>query len=131
MKGVYVEACYIEFNLKKKKKKWLVCCSYNPRKISIKNHSKVLHFSCCNDLIALELFNVRISNNDIKDFYSNYSSKYLIIFPSCYKNLCNHLYIDLALANTPKRFQRSCATEKSLSDFCKMTITIVDPPIIN
>ena len=64
--------------------------------------------------------------------------KSLITEPTCYKNPENPTYIDLILTNHPLSFQNSCVLETGLSDFHKMTVTIMkasfqrlQPRIIN
>ena len=47
----------------------------------------------------------------------------LIKIPSCYKNPRKHTFIDLMLANSQKKL--SCAIKTGLSDFHKMSITIM------
>ena len=45
--------------------------------------------------------------------------------PTCYKNPENSTCIDLILTNHLLSFQNSCVFETSLSDFHKMTVTIL------
>ena len=58
--------------------------------------------------------------------------------PTCHKNPDNPSTIDLMLTNMHRSFQNSSAIERGLSDFHKMTMTILntnfkkqDPEIIN
>ena len=44
---------------------------------------------------------------------------------TCYENANKPSCIDLMLINKVRRFQRSCVTETDLSDFYKMTITVL------
>ena len=123
------EGFYVELNFRKKK--WLVCCSYNPDKSNIKNHITALssnldiYFSQYEHFVVLEDFNVDIKNNDMKDFCNSYNLSSLIRVPTCYKNPNNPSCIDLILTNSPRSFQSSCAIETGLSYFHKMTITVM------
>ena len=49
----------------------------------------------------------------------------LIKVPTCHKNLEKPSCIDLLLTNRPKKFQLSTVVETGLSDFHKMTVTIM------
>ena len=72
------EAFFVETNLHNKKK-WLINCSYNPKRASTANHLSVL--SKCTDiytskydnLIFLGDFNVGVEDTDIKNFCSSYN----------------------------------------------------------
>ena len=67
------EASFVEINLRNKKK-WLISCSYNPKRASIANHLSTL--SKCTDiytakygnLIFLGDFNAGVEDTDIKIF---------------------------------------------------------------
>ena len=67
------EAFFVEINLHNKKK-WLISCSYNPKRASIANHLSTL--SKCTDiytakygnLIFLGDFNAGVEDTDIKIF---------------------------------------------------------------
>ena len=61
----------------------------------------------------------------MKNFCSNYHLKSLIRVPTCYKNPNNILCIDLILTTCPRNFQSSFAVETGLSDFHKMTATVM------
>ena len=51
--------------------------------------------------------------------------KNLIKEPTCFKNPEKPTIIDLILTNKPKCFQHSCTYETGISDFHKMTITVM------
>ena len=61
----------------------------------------------------------------MKDFCSSFNFKTLIRVPTCYKNPDKPSCIDLILTNSPRSFQSSCAIETGLSDFHKMTVTVM------
>jgi len=124
-------------------KKWLISGSYNPHLNNIQHHlksignnldsvsSKYEHF------ILLGDFNAEMDNNSMQEFCETYDLKALIKEPTCYKNINNPTTIDHILTNRPKSFCNSKTVETSLSDFHKLTITVLksyfrknDPKII-
>ena len=117
------EGFYVEINLRKKK--WLLCCTYNPNKNKIQfrleNLTKSLALNSSNyeNLIILGDFNVSIDNSYMAGFCSTYDLRSLITEPTCYKNPENPTCINIILTNHPLNFQNSCAFEKGLSDFHK------------
>ena len=123
-----MEGFYVEINLQKKK--WLLCCSYNPNKNAINSYLENLHKSLalysskCEKFIVLADFNVGMDNSDITVFCDTYDLKYLIKEPTCYKNP-DLSSIDLILANNPQFFQSSFVVETGLSDFHKMAVTVM------
>ena len=58
-------------------------------------------------------------------FCDTYDLRSLIMGPKCYKNSENPNCIDLILTNRSFSFQNSCVFETGLSDFRKMTVTIM------
>ena len=61
----------------------------------------------------------------MKVFCDSYEFKNLIKDVTCYKNPENPSCIDLILTNNPKSFQNSGVIETDLSDFHKMTVTVM------
>ena len=61
----------------------------------------------------------------MNDFCNAYNLSNLIKEPTCYKNPDNPSSIDLTLKNSPRIFQGSCVMETGLSDFHRMTVTIM------
>ena len=124
-----IECFYVEINLHKKK--WLLSCSYNPEKGNIKNHLQALstsldiYSSRYDHFLVLGDFNVDIENSDMNEFCQSYNLKSLIRVPTCFKNPEKPSCIDLMLTNSPRSFQGSCAVETGLSDFHRMTVTIM------
>ena len=88
---------YVELNFRKKK--WLLCCTYNPNR-NISNHL---------DLLKRSL-----------DLYSAEYEHFIIV-----KNPENPSCINLILTNNPNSFQNSGVIESDLSDFHKMTFTVM------
>ena len=87
---VSIEGFFIELNLRKKK--WLLCCSYNPRKNQTSNHLKEIwgnidaFSSNFDNLILLVNFNVEPIEKHMKDFSLIYNCKNIIRYKTCYKN---------------------------------------------
>ena len=82
--------------------------------------------------------NAEPTNPTVHDFCQVYSCKNLIHENTCFKNPQNPSCIDLMLTNMPKSFQNSLVLETGLSDFHKMTLTVMkvfykkqNPNIIN
>ena len=65
------------------------------------------------------------SNNSVKDFWDVYAFRILIKKSTCYKNPNNPKCIDLVLTNKNRGFQNSCAIDTGLSDFYKMTASVL------
>ena len=61
----------------------------------------------------------------MKNFCNSYSLKSLIKQPTCYKNPENPSCIDLILTNKPRSFQSTCVIETGLSDFHRMTVSVL------
>ena len=70
-------------------------------------------------------FNTEVTQTSMKVFCDSYEFKNLIKDATCYKNPENPSCIDLILTNNPNSFQNSEVTETGLSDFHKMTVTIM------
>ena len=124
-----IESLFIELNFRKKK--WLLCCAYNPNRKNISSHLDLLRRRL--DLYSAEYehfiivgdFNTEVTQTSIKVFCDSYEFKNLIKDATCYKNPENPSCIDLILANNPNIFQNSGVIEASLSDFHKMTVTVL------
>ena len=124
-----VEYFFVEINLRKKK--WLFCCSYNPHKNSISKYVDVLrrepdiHSSNYENILLLGDFNAEMAVPSLKEFCNLYSLKHLIKKPTCFKNQDNPKVIDLLLTNRPRSFCNSNNLDTGLSDFHKLTLTIL------
>ena len=78
MRNSTTEGFFIE--LKLRKKKWLLCCSYNPHGRFISNHpinigrnQDLLSTNC--DILLLGDFNIEFENNFVKEFCDLYGMK--------------------------------------------------------
>ena len=110
------EGFYIGINLRKTK--WLLCCSYNLNRCKIEVS---LHYE---NFIIIGDFNVETNGSAISVFSDTYDLKSLIKEPACYKNPNKPYWTDLILTNKSQSSQHS-VIEKGLSDFCKMTVTVI------
>ena len=74
-------------------------------------------------------FNACVDDENMKDFCSSYCLKSLkhkkIKQPTWFKNLENPSCIDLILTNKPQSFHSTCVIETRLSDFHKMTVSVL------
>ena len=124
------EGFFVEINLRNKKK-WLLCCSYNPKKDLIRQHlyasSKSIDVftSKYDNLLFLGDFNAGVEDTSVKNFCRSYNLTSMINKPTFYKNPDRPFCIDLILTNCSRSFQNSCVIETGLSDFHKMVVTIM------
>ena len=124
-----LECLFIELNIRRKE--MLLCCSYNPHKNSISFHlneiSKQIDvlYGKYDSLILMGDFNAEPSNQHMQDFMELYDLENLIKESTCFKNPQNPSCIDLILSNHPRSFQFSQVLETGLSDFHKMTLTVL------
>ena len=74
----HIEGFFVEINLRNKKK-WLISCSYNPKKTSLSNHIAALSKSLdlfttkYEHLLFLGDFNAGMEDSSIKIFCNNYN----------------------------------------------------------
>ena len=124
-----VECLFVEINIRKKK--WLLCCSYNPHKNNISNH--LHHLNKGLDVYLKHYDNLLILgdlNSDLKDgclnAFSNVNNlKSLNKEPTCFKNPNNPSCIDLFLTNRSRYFQNTSTIETGISDFHKLVVTVL------
>ena len=77
------------------------------------------------NILVLADFNACTDDETMKSFCSSYGLHSLIKQPTCYKNPENPSCIDLILTNKAKSFQSTCVMETGLSDFHRMTISVL------
>ena len=58
-------------------------------------------------------------------FCEYYNLKSIIKQRTCFKNVEKPSCVDLILTNRPKSFQSTCAIETGLSDFHRMTVSVL------
>ena len=123
------EYFFADINLRKKKCPF--CCSYNPHKNSVSAHIDFLRrefhldSSIYENFILLGDFNSEMADANLKDFCNLYLLKNLIKKPTCFQNLENPKTTDLILTNRPRSFCNSDTLETELSDFHKLTVTVL------
>ena len=61
----------------------------------------------------------------MRNFCNSYNLNSLIKQPTCFKNPENPSCIDLILTNKPRSFQSTCVIETGLSDFHRMTVSVL------
>lgn len=124
-----IEGIAIEINLKKRK--WLLLCSYNPHKNMIDAHllsiSRQLDklYNKYENVILMGDFNAEMTEDAMKYFCDSYNLKSLIKEHTCFKSVHNPSCIDLILTNKPTYFQNNKVFETGLSDYHKLTITVL------
>ena len=125
-----IEGFFVEINLRNMKK-WLLSCSYNPKRAQISNHlaeiSKItdLYLTKYDQLFFLGDFNAGLEDTSIKNFCSSYNLTSMNNKPTCFKNPDNPSCIDLILTNCSRSFQNSGVIETGLSDFRKLVVTVM------
>ena len=119
----------LEINLRKTK--WLLICGYNPHKSLIKNYLDMISkeidslSSIYENILIMGDFNSEPWEESLDQFCSIHDIKNLIKVPTCYKNPEKPTCIDLFMTNKPRSFQNSCTFETGISDFHKMTLTVL------
>ena len=113
------------------RKKWLLGCFYNPHKTYIsdflKEISKVLDLATANykHLFIMGDLNSKVKEKYLTEFCQQYNFKILINMPTCFKSPSNPTCIDVLLRNHPRSFQNSLAIDTGLSDFHRITVTVM------
>ena len=124
-----IEGIFIELTLRNSK--WLIMEAYNPHRESISNFlsnvSKELdkYLPFYENLLLLGDFNSSMCEKEMKEFCDMYGLDNLIKGPTCYKNASNPSSIDVMLTNKKSNFQNSITLETGISDFHKMTNTVL------
>ena len=113
------------------KKKGLLCCSYNPHKNLISNHLNILgkildtQMKIYDNFLIVPDFNSEMTESAIENFCGTYHLHNLIKDPTCFKNPDQPSCIHLLLKNFLKSFLESQTLEIILSDFHKLTLTVL------
>ena len=106
------EGFFVELNLRKKK--ILMCCSYNPAKNNLSSHISIVGRSLDRHMSSYIVLVIGGLNSEIIE---TYNLPNLVKDPACYKNPSKPICIDLILTNFPKSFQRTQTIDTGLSDF--------------
>ena len=151
--NMIIKGFFVELNLKRKK--WLLCFSYNPKFSQIIFHLNELGknldtltskydniillgdfntkptdttltlTSKYDNIILLGDFNTKPTDTTLSNFCEIFNLKNLIKDNNCFKNPNKPSCIDLMITNRPKSSQNSMVIETGLSDFHKMCITVM------
>ena len=109
----------------------MLYCSYNPSRSNIDfhlehlNRNLALYLSCYANFMIIGDSNVEANNSAMSIFCDTYNLKNLIKEPTCYKSPNKPSCFDLRLTNKPRNFKHSCVIETGLSDFHRMTVTVM------
>ena len=124
-----VECIFMEMRIRQSA--WLIVGGYNPHKNNI---SYFLHhvgreldkfLPKYENLLILGDWNSTVTEKEMKEFCEMYNLENLIKEPTCYKSTENPSSIDIMLTNKKLSFQNSTTLETGLSDFHKMTLTVL------
>ena len=124
-----LECTFLEVRIRQNK--WLILVGYNPQKENIGDFlgkvslelDKLL--SKYENLLMLGDWNSAVSEEDMENFCEIYDLENLIREPTCFKSTENPSSIDVILTNKKAKFQNSMTVETGLSDFHKMTVTVM------
>ena len=70
-------------------------------------------------------FNVEPNDDNMKNFFQTYGGKNIVKDKTCFKNPLNPTCIDLIITNRLKSFQEPEVIETGLSDFHKISLTVM------
>ena len=83
------------------------------------------HSTKYENIVLLGDFNACVDDETLKTFCKSYSFNSLIKQLTCFKNPKSPSCIDLMLTIKPRYFQTKCVMETGLSDFHRMTISVL------
>ena len=121
-----IENLFGKINLRSRKS--LLSCSYTPKTNLIAHYLHCIgrgtdfYSSKYDNFVVLGDLNTEIF---VEQFCASYNLKSLIKEPTCFKSVDNPSCIDLILTNHPKCFQNSGVYETGISDFHKLTFTVL------
>ena len=124
-----IEGFFIEIRLRKKT--WFFYSSYNPQKNLIAYHLNCIGKNLDSQLgqyenfILMVDFNLESNYATKKNFCQIYGCKNIVKEKTCFKFPIKPTCIDLIIPNRPKSFQESEVIETGLTDFHKMSLTIM------
>ena len=122
------ERFFVEINLHKKR---LINCFYNPHKNNIGSHLNVIsktldtYYGKYEKVVFLGDFHAGIKETTMKSFCVSYNLTNFIKQPTCFKNPEKPSYIDLIPTNMPKSFQTTYIIVTGLSDFHRLTVSVL------
>ena len=118
------EGFFVELNFLKKK--IILCCFYNPHKINIL--SQLISLGETLDIQMTKYDNFLIagdSYSELSESAMTYHLNNLVKSPTCFRNQKNSSCINLILTNCPKSFMNTKTVDTGLSDFRKLTLTVL------
>ena len=124
-----IEGFFVGISLRKKK--WVLCCSYNPKTSLISKHlneigiNLTLLLSKYDNFMLIGDLNAEPTEATVSDFCEIYNLKHLIKDKTCFNSPTKPTCIDLIITNRLKCFQDSVVIETGLSDFHKMSTTVM------
>ena len=115
-----VECLFVEINIRKKK--WLVCSSYNPSNhLTTSNHLHHLnkgldvYIKHYDNLLILGGLNSELSDSCLHDFSNVNNLRSLNKEPTCFKNPNNSLCMDLFLTDRSRYIKNTSTIETGIS----------------
>ena len=128
----YVEGLFIEINLRKTKLLFFggYRSEHTEYGLSKSDFLEQLRFgldkySSYEKILIAGDFNIDLDEDILEEFLFEQNLKSLVKQPTCYKNLDNPSCIDLLLTNSFPCFQHTTTVETGLSDFHKMSVTVM------
>ena len=124
-----LECTFLEMRIRHNK--WLVLVGYNPQKENISYFLEKVSFEVdkllpkYDNLLMLGDWNSAVTEECMSHFCDMYELENLIKEPTCFKSTGNPSSIDVILTNKKSKFQNSMTVETGLSDFHKMTVTVM------
>ena len=106
-------------------------CLYSPAKSNISFHLSIVgwpldsYMSNHDNFLVTGDLNSEISQMAMSEYCETCNLQNLVKDPTYYKNRSKPICIDLILTNFPKSFQHIRAIETVLSDFHKLTLTVL------
>ena len=123
------EIIVFEFSISSKN--WLLLRNYKPpseNELSFVNEIKIsLNFfsSSYENFFLSGNFNLSTENPNFKNLLNSFDLESFIKIPTCYKSLSSPICIDLILTNKNPLFMKATTFENGMSDFHKLTTTIL------
>ena len=116
------ESVFVEINLLREK--WLINCSYSSH-LNVITKALGTYYGKYENVVFLGDFNAGIEETTMKSFFKSYNLTNLIKQPNCFKTPEKLRCVDLILASRPKSFQSTCVIDTGLSDFHRMTVSVL------
>ena len=124
-----IECTFLEMRIRQSR--WLIVGGYDPHKSNIsyflshvgRKLDKLLPKYV--NILLLGDWNSAVTEMEMKEFCEIYNLENLIKHPTCYKSAANPSSIGIMLTNKTLSFQNSMTVETGLSDFHKMTVTVL------